>query len=27
MVEHGGRPHDMWQIDLTMDDAVRGLTA
>lgn len=27
MVEHGGRPHDMWQIDLTIDDAVRGLTA
>jgi RimJ/RimL family protein N-acetyltransferase len=27
MIEHGGRPHDMWRIDLTVPDAVRGLTA
>lgn len=27
MVEHGGRPHDMWRIDLTAHDAIRGRTA
>lgn len=25
MIEHGGMPHDMWRIDLTVRDAVRGL--